>query len=130
MERTELSIYFCNATENAYQKYGPFICPSELRELTNCLPRLFEAHDLQIGDIGVRMKMPRWTGERHIVIVDLERNADGKITVFAIDNLLAGDHDIRDILCRILKQTIGRDVLCGRALRTISGGEVDEGELG
>ena len=59
----ELSIYFCNTTEKAYQKYGPFICP-ELSELTNCLPKLYETRNLQIsGDLEV--KMPRWTGKRH-----------------------------------------------------------------
>ena len=128
MEYAELSIYLYNTIETAYQKYGPFICPSELSKLTNCLPRLFESRDLQIsGDLEVRMKMPRWTGERHISIIDTERNADGEITVFAIDNLSAEDNNIIDILC-ILKQTTGRDVLRGRALRTISDEEVDEGK--
>ena len=126
MEHTELSIYLCNTAELAYQKYGPFICPSELGELVNCLPRLFEAQNLQIGDLGVRVKMPRLTGERHLLIVDLERNTDDEVTVFAMDNLSAED-DSNDIL-RILKQTIGRDVLSDRALRTISGEEVNEGE--
>ena len=131
MERAELSICLCNTTEKAYQKYGPFICPSELSELTNCLPKLFETHNLQIStcswDLEVIMKMPRWTGERHFLIIDTERNTDGEITVFAIDNLSAEDNKIRDILC-ILEQTTGRDVLRGRALRTLSGEEVDEGK--
>lgn len=133
MERAELSVHLCNATEKAYQKYGPFICPSELSELINCLPRLFEAQNLQIGDLEVEMKMPRLTGKRNILIVDLSLERNGEITVFAIDNLPVGDNSIIDITY-IFEQTTGerlQDILSGRALRTVSGEEVDlsnEGE--
>ena len=130
----ELSVYLCDAVEKACQRYGPFICPSELSKLTTYLPRLFEAQDLQIGDdLEVRMKMPRLTGERNILIVDLSLERNDENTVFAIDNLPAGDNNIIDIMC-IFEQTTGQrlqDILGGRALRTISGEEVDlssEGE--
>jgi len=106
-----------------YQIYGPFICPSELSELTNWLPKLFEASaDLQICDL-VKMKTPHLKGERNILMVDLERNHCGEITVFAIDNLPAGDVYIS--IPDTLRNIIAQDVLRGRAPRTTSGEEID-----
>lgn len=138
MERAELSevpVYLsvCKANEKAYQKYGPFSCPSELSGLVKCLPKLFETGDMQIvqvGDLEVRVKMPRLTGERNLFIVDLPPERNGEITVFAVDNLPAGGIKVFDIL-GILTQTTGQlDVLAGRVLRTINGEEVDLSDEG
>ena len=127
MECTEVSVFLCNATKKACQKYGPFICPSELRELTKCLPGLFKAQDLQINDLEVKMKMPRLTGERNILIVDLpvERNGEISRTVFAIDDLPAVDDIVPYNIGYIIEQTTGQDVLSGRTLHTATGEEVD-----
>ena len=82
-----------------------------------------EAHDPQIGDLEVRMKMPRLTGERNILIVDMQLERNGEITVFAIDDLPDGD-TIVPYIGYILEQTTGQDVLSGRPLHTASGEEV------
>ena len=127
----ELSLYLCKAGEKACKKFGPFICPSELSELINYLPRLLEARhdDMQISDSVIRIKMPRWTGERNILIVDLSPERNNEITAFAIDDIPAGDINIIDIM-GILEQTTCQEVLRGRELRTVNGEEVGQSNEG
>lgn len=132
MERAELSLYLCKAKEKACKKYGPFICPSQLSKLTNCLPKLLEAHhdDLQVGDSGIGVKVPRWTAERNILIIDLSPERNDEITAFAIDDIPAGDTiSIIDIM-GILEQTTCQEILRGRALRKVNGEEVGQSNEG
>ena len=125
-----LYVYLYNASNSklgACQKYGPFIFPSEL---TTYLPRLFEARDPQIGDLGIRMKMPCWTGQRNILIVDPESQKNGEINVFAIDNLPPGNNIISKSEIRVLLEKItGEDVLAGRTLYAASDEPLTEDPL-